>query len=703
LPLPRLRARGELEELRAAELRFTLDEAAAFLNEAQRLSLSETDIAALEARTEGWIAGLQLAALSIHGRDDRSAFIQAFAGDHRYIVDYLVDEVLSRQPQRVRGFLLQTAVLESLCAGLCDAVTGRDDSQQVLETLERNNLFVVPLDDTRGWFRYHHLFADVLRTRAVAELPDQLRALHRRASEWYGRNGFPSQAIRHALAADDVEQAANLLERTARTMLTGRRRELLHWLRQLPNEVIRARPVLGVYWALALLPEDLEAAAAGLRQTEESVHRASGPHGDDAELRSLPGTLAVGHAYVAGARGESNEIERHARRALDVLPADDLLWRGAAATLLGLAQWTSGNLEEAYQTFTQGAASLRASGGSNHEITAAFVLANLRTAQGRLREAAGIYERALELATSRGGVLPPNTADLYVGLSELCFERNDLNGAAENLRRGKALGEHAGLPENRYRWYVSMARIAEAEGDTERALDLLDEAQRRFVRSPDPDVRPVAAVRARLLIRLGRLTEARGWARERGLSSEDELSYVREFEHMTLARLLLARGSTAEALAFLERLLRAAEEAARTGSVIEILVLQALARADARRAVELLERALHLAKPEGYVRVFIEEGKPMRSLLGHTAGAGSTYARRVLAAFGESERLVERLSRRELEVLRLIAAGLRNQEIANQLDISLATVKRHIVNTYGKLGVNHRTEAIRRATELRLL
>jgi LuxR family maltose regulon positive regulatory protein len=737
LPLARLRGRGDLAELRASDLRFTSEEAAAFLNEAMGLGLSAADVAVLVARTEGWVVGLQLAALSMQGREERPSFIRAFAGDHRYVVDYLVDEVLHRQPDRVREFLLQTSVLDRLSAPLCDALTGRDDGRGILESLERDNLFVVPLDDKRHWFRYHHLFADVLRARALAEQPHQVPVLHLRASQWHERNGLPSDAVRHALAAADFGRAAGLLERAGRAILATRQDAFLDWARALPDEVIRARPVLGVYYALALLPDDLEAAEARLRDAEGLLDGASErPEADRGEMvvvddeafESLPGTVAVVRAYLAGARRDVPGTVLFAGRALDLLPEGDSLWRGAAGALLGLAHWSSGDLEEACRAFAEGMASLRMTGDVSHEITGAFVLANIRTAQGRLREAARIYERPLELAAGRGGAVPPSTADLYVGLSELRYEHNDLDAAVRYLRSSQELGEHGGLPENRYRWYVAMAQIAQAEGNLDRALDLLDEAQRRYVRSPDPDVRPVAAVKARVWVRQGRLAEALGWAHERGLSADDDdLSYLREFEHITLARLLIARhrsdrGDSAlrEVRALLDRLQQAAEEGRRLGSLIEILVLQALAhqaQGDVTRGLASLERALILAEPEGYVRTFVDEGEAMRALLGHAAGRGpaGAYARRLASAFGEPARLAstplpavsaelaEPLTRREVEILRLIAAGLRSKEIADHLCISVFTVKRHIANVYGKLGVGHRTEAIVRANALRLL
>jgi LuxR family transcriptional regulator, maltose regulon positive regulatory protein len=741
LPLARLRARGQLSELRAADLRFTPEEAAEFLEGVMSLDLSAEDIAALETRTEGWIAGLQLAALSMRGREDVPGFIRAFAGDNRYILDYLVEEVLQRQPERVRSFLLQTSILERLSGPLCDAVTGQEEGNARLEALERGNFFVVPLDDKRHWYRYHHLFAEVLSAHLMAEQPDLVATLHRRASEWYERNGSPTDAIRHALAAEDFERAASLVELAALEMLgSGPEDTLFGWLEALPDELVGSRPVLSVYYAFASLGHiGLEAAEARLQDAERwldttadtSEQPASSGETvvvDEDGYRSLPGTIAVARAYIAGARGDVRGTVKHARRAVDLLPEDDHLWRGAAATLLGIAYWTSGDLEAAHRSFVDGVAHQQMTGHIRFQIVGTYILADIRIAQGRLHEAVRTYERSLRLATEHGEPVW-GTADLYVGLSELHRERDDLEAATELLMRSKELGEHFGLPETRYRWYVAMARIKEAQGDLDGALDLLDEAERQYVESPDPDVRPVAALKTRVWVAQVRLGEALGWAREQGLSANDDLSYLREFEHITLARVLLARYQSDreeryihEAMGLLERLLIAAEEGGRMGSVIEILVLQALAheaQGDSPTALVPLERALSLAEPEGYVRIFVDEGLPMARLLYEALSQGveSDYIRRLLAAFpvaeseqtasspmrGSKSELVEPLSERELEVLQLIAEGLTNQEVATRLYLSLHTVKVHARNIFTKLAVKNRAQAVARGRALGIL
>ena len=740
LPLARLRARGQLTELRASDLRFTLSEAAEFLNSVMGLGLSAEDIAALESRTEGWIAGLQLAALSMRGREDVAGFIRAFTGSHRFVLDYLVEEVLQRQPERIRSFLLQTSILDRLSGPLCDTLTGGKDGRGMLEALERGNLFVFPLDDERQWYRYHHLFADVLQARLMEEQPGHAPPLHQRASGWYERNGSPTDAIRHALAAEDFERAAGLVELAVLEMLGSSQETLYRWLMALPDEVVRARPVLSVYYAFALHGRGgFEAADARLRdaercldttaETDEQGEASSADMVvvDQVAFRSLPGTIAVARAYHAGALGEVLSASNHARRALELLPEDDHLWRGAAAALLGIAYWTLGDLEAAHRSFAEGVAHQQMAGNTRWEIASTYILADIRIAQGRLREAVRTYEQSLRIAEEHGELVW-GTASLYVGLSELHRERDDLEAATELLMRSQELGEHFGLPETRYRWYVAMARIKEAQGDLDGALELLEEAERQYVESPDPDVRPIAALKTQVWIRQGRLTEALSWAREQGLSVRDDLSYLREFEHITLARVLLAEykrervdRSIHRSMVLLERLLQAAEDGKRMGSVIEILVLHALAyevQGDRPTALAPLKRALSLAAPEGYVRIFVDEGLPMAGLLSEAAANGIMpgYTARLLAVL-ESEELkseegshrlptesvVGPLSQRELEVLQLVAQGLSNREISQRLFLTLSTIKGHNRIIFSKLMVQRRTEAVVRARELGLL
>jgi LuxR family maltose regulon positive regulatory protein len=736
LPLARLRARGELVEIRAADLRFTPDEAAAYLNEVMGLDLSAADVLALEGRTEGWVAALQLAALSMQGRDDVAGFIAGFAGDDRYIVDYLVEEVLQRQPEDVRSFLLQTSILGRLSGPLCDAVTGHRGGKAMLEALDRANLFLVPLDDRREWYRYHHLFADMLRARLLHEQPDRVLDLHRRASGWYQQNGQPSEAIGHALAGEDFGRAAELIELALPSLRQARQDATLRlWLEALPDEVIRVRPVLSVGYAGALMVRgEVEGVEARLQDAERWLDAAAGIRAggqspsaemvvvDEKEFRSLPTAIAMYRAGQALILGDVAGTMTHARRALELVAEDDHVGRGGPAALLGLAYWTSGELDAGHRWYADGMASLEKAGHRSDAIGCAIAVADIRIAQGRLHEAMSTYERGLQLASEQGGPVLRGAADMHVGMSQLLRERNDLDGARQRLRSSTELGEHLGLEQNPYRWRAAMARILEAEGHLDAALDQLSEADRLYVSDYFPNVRPIAALKARLWIAQGRLGEAQGWARERGLAALDELSYLREFEHITFARLLLAQsaqdranGSLREAIELLERLREAAEAGRRSGSLIEILVPMALAhhaRGDLHAALPPLDRALTLAEPEGYVRVFVDEGVSMAALLEAAASAGiaPNYVRRLVAAFGPAEDdtrvthdLIEPLSERELDVLRLLGTDLNGPDIARELVLSLNTVRTHTKNIYAKLGVNNRRAAIRRAGELGLL
>ena len=480
LPLARLRGRGESTEFRAADLSFTPDEAATFLNDMMGLRLSADDVAALETRTEGWIAGLQLAALSMQGREDITGFIQTFAGDDRYVIDYLVEEVLLRQPEEIRSFLMQTSILDRLTGPLCDTVTGGNDGRGMLEALERGNLFVVPLDDKRQWYRYHHLFADVLQSRLKAEQPGQISSLHRRASEWYERHGLEADAIRHALAAGDDARAATLIELAWSAMHRNYQDATwLGWAMELPDELVRASPVLSVGYAWALLNAgELEAGDARLRDTEWSLETAAGMVvADETEFRSLPATLATARAFHAAALEDAHSAVQHARRAVELLSQreSDYFERGRAVAILGLAYWASGDLESAHRTFADGMADIHMAGKHQHLLTlsATYILAEIRVAQGRLREAARTYEQSLQLATDQGEPALPATAILHAGISEIHREWGDLESATQHLQRSEAeLGGQVVTQVTH--WLVARARLEEARGNLDGALALLD-------------------------------------------------------------------------------------------------------------------------------------------------------------------------------------------------------------------------------------
>lgn len=716
-PLGRLRARGLLTELRATDLRFTPDEAATFLNQVVGLGLSAEEIASLESRTEGWIAGLQLASLSMQGRQDLSAFIRAFAGDNRYIVDYLLEEVLQRQPDHVRRFLLQTSILDKLFGPLCEAVTEEAEGSSRLEALERGNFFLVPLDEKRQWYRYHHLFAEVLSVHLQMEQPDQVAALHRRASQWYALHGSAADAIRHSLAAADFARAADLVELASPAMSRSRQEgTLLGWMQALPEEVLRCRPVLSAWYAGVMLSCGLvEGVADRLRDAEEPP--AEMVVADEEAFRHLPSIIAMYRAGHGLALGDLPTTSHFAQRVLDLIPAEDHLRRGAAVAMLGLAAWNGGDLKEGYRMFAEGMASLQKAGNISDAVGGLNALVDIGMAQGELRQVMRTCQRGLQLAAEHGEPTIRGTADMYVGMAELFYEWNDLPAAMQHLLKGEAQGEHTGFPQYPHRWRVAMARVRVAEGDLNEALNLLEEAERLYLSNMFPNVRPIAALKARVWVAQGRPGEALAWAREQGLSADDPLSYLREFEQITLARVLLA-SDRAEVMDLLERLLRAAEAGGRAGSAIEILILQALAyqrRGDLRAALLSLERALSIAEPEGYVRIFVDEGQPMVALLEAALkqGIAREYVRRLLTAFGTPEGkrevkptanapLIEPLSERERDVLRLLGTDLSGPEMASHLMVSLNTLRTHTKKIYDKLGVNNRRAAVRRAQELGL-
>ncbi|WP_019012141.1 LuxR C-terminal-related transcriptional regulator [Deinococcus aquatilis] len=744
LPLARWRAQGELTELRAADLRFTATETADFLNGMMGLGLTATHITTLENRTEGWIAGLQLAALSMRGREDVPEFIRRFAGDHRYIVDYLVEEVLRLQPEPVRRFLLETSILDRLCGPLCDAVTEQQGGHARLAALERGNAFVVALDDQRHWFRYHHLFGEVLAVDLKTQQPQQVAALHRRASRWYEQNGLMTDAIRHALAAEDFEHAAQLIELAIPAMRRSRQEATAFaWLEALPARIVRERPVLNVYYAGALvMTGQLEGAEARLLDAERwldtaNTGRSAGNAAaemvvvDQEEFQGLAGSIALYRAAIALSSGNVGGTLTHARRALELSSEQDHLRRGAAAGLLGLAFWTDADLGAAQQSYEDAVTSLHRAGHRSDAVGCALALAEIQVAQGHLHAAMSTFRQGLQLTGEQGAPVLRGAADMHVGLSQLHHERNELEAAAQHLSISRELGAFAGLPQNGFRWCVVLARLREAEGDLDGASTLLDEAQSLYVSDLFPNVRPIAALKARVWLRQGRWQDALAWAQEQKLSVQGDLSYLREFEHLTLVRLLLAQPQPShlqpsqaqraqtdrpinDALSLLDRLQSAAEQGKRSGSVLEILALRALAfqkQGDLPAALALLGRALTLAEPEGYVRVFVDEGAPMTALLRklELQGSATNSVRQLLSASENTGKtrptdqgISDPLSERELEVLRLLRSELSGPELARTLSVSLNTLRTHTKNIYSKLGVNTRRAAVRRAEELGL-
>lgn len=740
LPLSRLRARGDLVEVRSADLRFTRDEAADFLSGPMGLSLAPVDVATLAERTEGWAAALQLAGLSLKDRDDPAAAVAAFAGDDRFVVDYLAEEVLARQPEDVRDFLLRTSVLRRLTGPLCDAVTGQTGSAARLTALDRANLFLVPLDDRRQWYRYHHLFGDVLRAHLAERLSDEVAELHRRASRWLRADGDLAEAIEHALAGADHDLAADLMELAFPGMARDRREpELARWVDAVPDEVLRRRPVLAVWMAGALAQVSrFSSVARRLDDVERAVQARDGewpvapPAGqvvvDVDAYRSMPAVVQMYRAALALQQGNPSSTIDHARRALTLVPAGNHLVRAGAGALVGLAAWTTGDLAAAHAAYTESTVSMRRAGHLADILGLAITLGDLRRTQGRLGDALSAYRDALAVVADAPRAPLRGSADMHVGSGGVLLEQGEVAGAAEELSTADRLGEHLGLPQNPYRSRVLRARLCEVSGDLDAALEQLDEAERVYNGDYAPNVRPVPAVRARLRLRRGELSHAEAWARGQQLTATDDLTYLREYEHVTLARVLLARHRSGRSPAALEaatgllaRLAAAAEDGGRFGTLIEVLVLQALAdaaRSDTDAALGALRRAVDLAEPEGYVRVFADEGPAVASLVRALSRQepGSGYLRRLVAETVEPRRLVpsgqgargqdsflEPLSDREMDVLRLLASDLDGPDIARELHVSLNTLRTHSRNIFRKLQVTSRRAAVRRAAELDLL
>jgi LuxR family transcriptional regulator, maltose regulon positive regulatory protein len=740
LGLARLRALGQLAEVRAAELRFTPGEAAALLQQVAAgsgLALPDQAVAALAERTEGWAAGLQLAGLSLRGQDDVAGFVAAFTGSHRYVLDYLAEEVLERQSEQVRTFLLETSVLERLSGPLCDAVTGRAGSQALLDQVERAGLFLVPLDEVRGWWRYHHLFADLLRARLQAEQPGRVAQLHRNAAAWCQEHGLADDAIRHAVAAGEMTWAAELVEQhfDAVLYLRGEGATTQRWISALPGELVRSRPRL-------LLAQSFLASYSGQLEAVEplldAAERAS-PGWADAPfeptvgrarslLVNVPALIALQRSYLGQLRGDAEATMAFASRALAEFGEDEWLLGLVTRLNLGIGEWLRGRAAEAESVLVATIPGWRTLGQPTLTAWVVHLLGQVQRAQGRLDTSAQTCRQALEMTAVPGRPPPPTAGPAYVGLGEVAYQRDDLNPALLYATEGIALCRQFVYKTPLAVGLATLAWIRQVTGDPAGALQAIDEAKQASPGTAGP-LNPVPAQRARLLLAQGDLAAAARWTQENGLNEDDEPDYPSEQEYLVLARVLLAQARPGPALALLDRLHAAATAQDRIGSLIEIGALRALAVAasgDADRAVDALAEALTLGCPQGYVRVFADEGPPMAVLLGQLIAAQRTgqapagvplgYLARLQRAFGagppapEPGRdtgavpgIVDPLTSRELEVLEMLAAGRSNQSIATELVVTLDTVKKHVSHVLAKLGAANRTEAVTRARELSLI
>ena len=718
LALASLRVDGELLEVRASDLRFTSDEAAEYLNGAMDLTLAVADIDILESRTEGWIAALQLAALSMQGRADPAAFIAGFAGDDRFILDYLADEVLERQRPEVRQFLLDTSILSRLTAPLCAAVAGADDARAMLEELDRSNLFLIALDDRRSWYRYHHLFGDVLRARLVDGHADRVPLLHGRASDWYAAHGDPQEAVVHAMAAGDLSRAADLIEQAALEMHRARQEGVLRgWLESLPTSTYADRPVLMMLLVGARMSTgDVTGVERLLDRIEAMLDDPSGcasVYADQEGYDRLPAMIAVHRAGAALLAGDIDETIVQASRVLDVVDESDTRHRGAAAALLGLAHWAQGDLDAARERYIESVGCFELGNFLPDFMGCSLALADIQLTQGRLRDAQHTFEAALQHCA-----LDPSlrgAADMHVGMSLLAIEQDDLEAAAHHLRASAELGEPMGLPQHPYRWRAATARMHRANGDLEAALQLLTEAEARYTTDYSPDVRPVAATRAALQVEMGDIEAGVRWATDRGLAPDDDLAYVGEYEHLVLAKVLTARGAPGDgerAVSLLRRLLEGADVGHRAGSALEIRIALAIAldrAGDERGASDAMDEAIQQGTSAGYVRTFLDADPIALRIVRRLGGEAGAKAAGLLESEATDRTRPrprparpDELSERELDVLRLLRSDLSGPDIARELHVSLNTLRTHTKHIYTKLGATNRREALSRAAELGL-
>ena len=727
LTLARWRVRDQMTEIRAGDLRFTEDEATAFLNQTMHLELTAENIAALEVRTEGWIAGLQLAAVALRsppaGRTERDAagFIAAFSGSHHYVIDYLLQEVLRRQDEQVRTFLQQTCILERFNPSLCNAVTGRDDSRAILSRLERENLFLIALDPEHHWYRYHHLLADSLRSRIDASLEAEL---HRRASRWYEAHAFPAEAVRHALATEDLALAADVMERVIQTATAWSRGEvarLTSWLDALPDLLLRARPALSLHASRALyLAGKMNRAQQLLGQAEQALR--NGPR-DAAERRGLLALASVYQAAIAAMHGERlSEAIAATGRILAEAPTVDLHTAARAADTLGLAHQLRGELHEAERAYLRAARHAESAGVRYLALNARCEAAMVQIEQGQLALATQTCREALELAADEE-IAPAGLA--WAILGEIARERNELEKAERYLSTGIELSRQGGITDDLRYSFLFLARLKQAQGDPQAALENWRQADLLLQAYNIPRLAALAAAeRARLNLAQGNIAQAGHWAHEvRQARASQSSAYLHEQEDLILARFFQADGRPDAALDLLRPILAAARPAGRNRSLIQALILQALAleQQQPAAAVAALREALALATPQGFMRLFNDEGQPIAGLLPrvhssapvcvgrilsnlktdpHTDVVGTIAARR---RFTAPPAHIEPLSEREQEVLELLVGGLTNGEIAEELVITVGTTKWHVHNIYQKLDVSSRAEAIARAYAWQLL
>ena len=705
LPLSRLRARGQVADIRQADLRFTAEEASEFLLRTMHLDLSFADAAILHQRTEGWIAGLQLAGLSLQASDDRSRFVESFAGSQRHILDYLMDEVFQRQTPETQDFLLRTCILEQLKASLCDAVAERSDSGRVLDALEHANLFIVPLDESREWYRYHQLFADLLRHRLELEKQYDVARLHRRASEWFAGHDLPADGVRHALAAGDWRHAAALMAKVGGSLLEqGQMATLLRWFRLLPGDAVCTDPQLCLTFAWALiLTEQFDAAEPYLARAKQVATE----HGD----HSVLGQIIIAKAHIARARGNQDQVVELSEQALQLVPLDAHSARSVLLVNLGIAQYYRGQMDKATEALSEAEQAGRTSGNDFARWTATIFLNRIRMAQGKLCQAAEVGRQIMQ----QGGQLPVLALARY-DLGRLSLERNDLAAAMDYAIQGIELSRRGGGVEFMAGGYLLLALIQVARGEALAAQVALREADQLLEHSDISSSTRIYGLTCRILVALAHGDLAAATLATERSPVPDIADSLPDYLFLMLAQagLALAQGRRTAAAEHLAALHAVALQKGFDYMAIRARVFQAVAAPTRAEGLAFLSEALAAAEPEGYVRTFVAAGKPLITLLQAAVarGVSTHYAQHLLTALGASAPtsqhvvapgMAEPISERELDVLRLAAVGQTNAEIAPTLYLSVNTVKSHLKSIYGKLGAKNRSEAAARARELGLI
>jgi LuxR family maltose regulon positive regulatory protein len=728
LPLARLRARGQMTELRATDLRFTSGEAMELLNRMMHLGLSHSQVETLETRTEGWIAGLRMAALSIRTTNDVTAFIDTFGGGTRHVFDYLIEEVVDRQPPSIRDFLLHTSILDRLTGPLCNVITGRDDSQKILQKLEHENLFLVPLDDNNRWYRYHQLFSDLLRAQMISQKPNLMDELHSKASRWFESEGFTVEAVNHAMAAQDWERVKELIEPRVKTMIAQNRyATVAEWLSKIPSELIASHPWLCVLGAWASLFMRKYNDIQKFIQWAETIITEKRAESDKepADWRHIRAYLLTLHAFLNLSSNDLTGTIELCHEALTYAPADDVLLFSTVMLNLGIAFTASGDLESGYTHFKEAATKAKETANYYYASAAVAHMADIEAQMGQLHRAAQTYRQAIRIAEEWGtGECAPVAGYAYVGLGEVLYEWNSLDEAASLLSKGLQLGEMSGeseVVEILERSLIALARLYHAQRKPGDAQEAINRAKQLAPPTVHLDYRPlqVSSAEVRIWLAEDTLDEAIKWTEdvENSLTIKEIPDYRSEVTYLTSVRVKIAGGETKGIPESLESLQQAMHEKKRTHGVIEVLTLKALALQVQGRldeALVALRSALSLAKSEGYVRTFVDEGEPMLRLLKNAAAKGIEldYVTKLLATFGARTQLekptsgaslAEELTQREKEVLRLVAAGLSNRDSAELLVVTEGTIKKHLNNVFGKLGVRSRTQAVARAKELDLL